>query len=156
MQKATRGSVRALARAWERGATNSIRANSIRACAALFLCGGTTAALAHHSFAMFDHVNRVTLAGTVTQFQWTNPHVFIELDVSNGNGGIKHYSIECASPNVLMRVGWKYSDVKKGDKITLLVNPLKNGDPGGMLETATLADGRVMSDSNPPGGTFTR
>jgi hypothetical protein len=130
--------------------------NSIRASWALLLAGGASAALAHHSFAMFDHVNRVTLSGTVTQFQWTNPHVFIELDVSDGNGGAKHYSIECASPNVLMRVGWKYSDVKKGDKVTLLVNPLKNGDPGGMLETATLADGRVMSDGNPPGGVFAR
>ena len=51
-----------------------------------------------------------------------------------------------------MRIGWKFSDVKKGDKVTLLINPLKNGDPGGMLETATLADGRMMSDGNPPGG----
>jgi len=118
---------------------------------------GAAAAQAHHSFAMFDHVNRVTLTGTVTQFQWTNPHVFIELDVPDGNGGgIKHYSIECASPNVLQRIGWKYTDVKKGDKVTLLINPLRNGAAGGMLETATLADGRVMSDGNPPGGTFAR
>ena len=113
-------------------------------------------AQAHHSFAMFDHVNRVTLAGTVTQFQWTNPHVFIELDVPDADGNIKHYSIECASPNVLQRIGWKYTDVKKGDKITLLINPLRNGAAGGMLETATLSDGRVMSDGNPPGGTFAR
>ena len=114
------------------------------------------AALAHHSFAMFDHVNRVTLVGTVTQFQWTNPHVFIELDVADDKGGVKHFSIECASPNVLQRLGWKFSDVKKGDRITLLVNPLRNGAAGGMLETATLSDGRVMSDGNPPGGTFAR
>jgi hypothetical protein len=122
---------------------------------AIVLAGVGTAA-AHHSFAMFDHVNRVTLSGTVTQFQWTNPHVFIELDVPDGNGGAKHYSIECASPNVLMRIGWKFSDVKKGDKVTLLVNPLKNGSAGGMLESATFTDGRVMSDGNPPGGTFAR
>jgi hypothetical protein len=125
--------------------------------ASLAILGGSARlADAHHSFAMFDHVNRVTLSGTVTQFQWTNPHVFIELDVPEGNGGLKHYSIECASPNVLMRVGWKFSDVKKGDKVTLLINPLKNGDPGGMLETATFADGRTMSDGNPPGGVFAR
>jgi len=150
MQSRSRGSIRA------QGARMRRAINSIRALWALLLAGGASGALAHHSFAMFDHVNRVTLSGTVTQFQWTNPHVFIELDVSDGNGGTKHYSIECASPNVLMRVGWKYSDVKKGDKVTLLVNPLKNGDPGGMLETATLADGRVMSDGNPPGGVFAR
>jgi hypothetical protein len=114
------------------------------------------AALAHHSFAMFDHVHRVTLAGTVTRFQWTNPHVFIELDVPDANGALKHYSIECASPNVLMRGGWKYTDVKLGDKVKLLINPLKDGTAGGMLEEATLADGRTLGDSNPPGGVFER
>jgi hypothetical protein len=114
------------------------------------------AALAHHSFAMFDHVHRITLAGTVTRFQWTNPHVFIELDVPDANGALKHYSIECASPNVLMRGGWKYTDVKLGDKVKLLINPLKDGTAGGMLEEATLADGRTLGDSNPPGGVFER
>jgi hypothetical protein len=111
---------------------------------------------AHHSFAMFDHVNRVTLAGTVSHFTWSNPHVFIELDVPDANGGSKHYSIECASPNVLTRAGWKFNDVKQGDKVTLLVNPLRDGSPGGMLETATIADGRTLSDSNPKGGVFER
>jgi hypothetical protein len=115
----------------------------------------STAALAHHSFAMFDHVNRITLTGVVTEFTWSNPHVFIELDVADGSA-IKHYSIECASPNVLTRVGWKFKDLKKGDKVTLLINPLKNGKPGGMLEEATLPDGRVLKDGNPPGGVFER
>ena len=114
------------------------------------------AATAHHSFAMFDHVNRITLAGTVTRFEWTNPHVYIELDVPDGKGGAKHYSIECASVNVLMRTGWKFTDVHKGDKVKLLVNPLKDGTAGGMLETATFADGRTLGDSNPPGGVFER
>ncbi len=114
------------------------------------------AATAHHSFAMFDHVNRVSLAGTVTRFEWTNPHVYIELDVPDGKGATKHYSIECASVNVLMRGGWKFTDIKKGDKVTLLVNPLKDGSAGGMLETATFADGRTLGDSNPPGGVFER
>ena len=114
------------------------------------------AATAHHSFAMFDHVNRITLAGTVTRFEWTNPHVYIELDVPDGKGGAKHYSIECASVNVLMRTGWKFSDVHKGDTVKLLVNPLKDGSAGGMLETATFADGRTLGDSNPPGGVFER
>jgi hypothetical protein len=114
-----------------------------------------TPVLAHHSFALFDHVNRVTVTGTVQKFDWSNPHVFIELDVSDGSN-VKHYSVECASPNVLTRVGWKYSDIKKGDKVTLLINPLRNGQPGGMLETATLSDGRTLSDGNPPGGVFQR
>ena len=111
---------------------------------------------AHHSFAMFDHVNRITLKGTVAKFEWTNPHVFIGLDIPDGKGGTKRYTVECASPNVLTRVGWKFNIIKPGDQITVLINPLKNGDPGGMLETATLADGRSLSDSNPPGGVFAR
>jgi hypothetical protein len=142
-----------MAKVWSFRARRALVAGAM-ASAIVLSAAGT--AFAHHSFAMFDHVNRVTLSGTVTQFQWTNPHVFIELDVPGGNGGVKHYSIECASPNVLMRIGWRFSDVKKGDKITLLVNPLKNGSAGGMLESATLTDGRVMSDGNPPGGTFAR
>jgi hypothetical protein len=113
-------------------------------------------ALAHHSFAMFDHINRVTVAGTVTDFQWTNPHVFIEMQVPDGKGGASHYTVECASPNVLMRVGWKFSMIKVGDKISALINPLRDGSKGGMLETVTLADGRTFTDSNPPGGVFER
>ncbi|HUK02619.1 MAG TPA: DUF6152 family protein [Steroidobacteraceae bacterium] len=112
-------------------------------------------ALAHHSFALFDHQNQVTVSGTVTKFDWTNPHVFIYLEVADG-AATKQYTVECASPNVLTRVGWKYSDIKKGDKVTLLINPLRNGQPGGMLEKATLADGRVLGDGNPPGGVFPR
>ena len=113
-------------------------------------------ALAHHSFAMFDHVNRVTLTGTVTDFQWTNPHVFIEMEVQDAKGDATHYTVECASPNVLTRVGWKFNLIKRGDKVTVLINPLRNGQPGGMLETVTLSDGRIFSDSNPPGGVFER
>ena len=115
-----------------------------------------TAGRAHHSFAMFDAVNRITLEGAVTKFEWTNPHAYIELDVADGNGGVKHYTIECASPNVLTRVGWKFNELKSGDKITLLVNPLKNGKAGGMLERATLPDGRSLGDGNPPGNRFDR
>ena len=120
------------------------------------LMAGGSPALAHHSFAMFDHVNRITVAGTVSDFQWTNPHVFVMLDVPDGKGGSKAYTVECASPNVLTRVGWKFNLIKRGDKISALINPLRNGSPGGMLETVTLGDGRTLSDSNPPGGVFER
>lgn len=110
---------------------------------------------AHHSFALFDHVNRVTVTGSVTKFDWSNPHVYLYLDVPDGTT-VKHYTIECASPNVLTRVGWKWNDVKQGDKVTVLINPFKSGQLGGMLESATLSDGRKLSDGNPPGGVFPR
>ena len=66
--------------------------------AARLALAGATPALAHHSFAMFDHVHRVTVAGTVTKFDWTNPHVYIELAAPDGKGGSARYTIECASP----------------------------------------------------------
>ena len=110
--------------------------------------------LAHHSFAMFDYEHRVTLTGTVSKFEWTNPHAYIEFDVASADGAAKHYSIECASPNVLTRLGWKFNELKSGDKVTILMNPLKNGKPGGMLERITLPDGRQLGDGNPPGGKF--
>ncbi len=117
--------------------------------------GSALPASAHHSFALFDHQNRITVTGTVVKFDWTNPHVFIQLEVPDGTA-TKHYTVECASPNVLTRVGWKFNDIKEGDSVTLLINPLRDGQPGGMLEKATLASGRELSDGNPPAGVFPR
>lgn len=103
-------------------------------------------ALAHHSFTMFDMTKRITLVGTLTSFEWTNPHAYIEIDVPGDDGQTKHWSIELGSPSILMSSGWKFSSLKKGDKVTLIVNPLKSGLAGGFLYTATLPDGRVLSN----------
>lgn len=108
------------------------------------------ALLAHHSFAMFDTARRQTLAGTVTAFEWTNPHVYIEVDVPDGPA-VKHWAIELGSPSILMRGGWKFSTIKKGDKVTAVVSPLRNGDPGSLLMRVTLADGRVLGNGGPAG-----
>ena len=105
---------------------------------------------AHHSFAMFDQTKRVTLAGSVAAFQWTNPHVIIEVDVPNTNGTVGLWTIELGSPSMLIRGGWKFSDLKRGDKIALVVNPLKQGDNGGLLVQVTLSDGRVLGNGAPP------
>ena len=107
------------------------------------------AAMAHHSFAMFDQTKQVTLTGNVTVFEWTNPHAYIEIDVPEENGAIKHWSVELGSPSILMQSGWKYKDVKHGDKVTVKISPLRDGKPGGLLIQATLADGRVLG--NGPG-----
>ncbi len=104
---------------------------------------------AHHSFSMFDMTKRVTLVGTVTSFEWTNPHSYIEIDVPSESGAVKHWSIELGSPSILQQSGWKFSSLKKGDKATLVINPLKNGQAGGFLSQATLPDGRVLG--NGPG-----
>jgi hypothetical protein len=106
-------------------------------------------ALAHHSFSMFDMEKRVTITGTVTAFEWTNPHTYIEIDVPDDKGAVKHWSIELGSPSILQQSGWKFSSLKKGDKATLIISPLKSGQSGGFLYNATLPDGRVLG--NGPG-----
>ena len=113
--------------------------------------------LAHHSFAMYDHDHQIKLAGTVTQFQWTNPHVYIEMDatVTGGaaamDGTVKHYTIECANPGILDRIGWKFNMIKVGDKITTIIAPLRTGEPGGLLKQVTLEDGRKFGNGGPAG-----
>jgi hypothetical protein len=104
---------------------------------------------AHHSFTMFDTTKALTISGTVTEFQWTNPHSYIEIDVPDESGAIKHWSIEMGSPSILQQSGWKFSSLKKGDKTTLIINPLKTGLAGGFLNQATLPDGKVLG--NGPG-----
>jgi len=119
--------------------------------AAIFaLVPGTTFPFAHHSFAMFDTSNPITISGTVTAFEWTNPHVYIEVDVPEGPA-TKHWAIELGSPSILMRGGWKFNTIKKGDKITAVVSPLRSGEPGSLLNRITLADGRVLGNGGPAG-----
>jgi hypothetical protein len=114
----------------------------------------TAAAFAHHSFAMYDSEHQIKLNGTVKTFQWTNPHVYIELDGHNvkvENAQNQHYTIECASPGILNRVGWKFNMVKAGDVITVIVAPLRTGEPGGLLKQITLPDGRKFGNGGPAG-----
>jgi len=111
-------------------------------CAAL----SVVPAFAHHSFTMFDMTKRLTLVGTVTSFEWTNPHAYIEIDVPDEKGVVKHWSIELGSPSILQQAGWKYSSIKAGDKLTLIISPLKNGQAGGFLSQVVFADGRVLNN----------
>lgn len=118
---------------------------------AIGMLSGAHALLGHHSFAMFDTAKTVMLSGTVTSFEWTNPHAYIEMDVpADARGGAaKHWSIEMGSPSILQQSGWKFKDLKVGDKVSVSLSPLRNGDPGGLLIQATLPDGRVLG--NGPG-----
>jgi hypothetical protein len=109
-------------------------------------------AVAHHSFSMFDFKKSVTISGMVTEFQWTNPHVYLEIDATNAAGVVTHYSIESASPSLLLKKGWKFSSVRREDKVTLLFFPLRNGGPGGFLSTVTFADGRKLDADYGLGG----
>jgi hypothetical protein len=113
-------------------------------CAVLVLSAGPT--FGHHSFAMFDSSKETSLQGTVKEFQWTNPHSFIELTTSNDAGGTDLWSIELNSPNNLKRQGWKSTSIKAGDKVRLMFNPLRDGRKGGLFISVTLPDGTVLGD----------
>jgi len=118
---------------------------------ALALAGTTFSAVAHHSFAMFDQTpaQRTTLKGKVSEFQWTNPHAFIQLEVAGANGKPEIWSIELNSPNNLKRQGWKSTSVKSGDQITLVTAPLRDMSEhkGGLFISLTLADGTVLKEA---------
>jgi Family of unknown function (DUF6152) len=126
-----------------------LRCTARLAMAGLLVTG--MSAQAHHSFAMFDHDHQIKISGTVTHFQWTNPHVYIDLDVPTDQGDLKHYTIECANPGILDRIGWKFNMIKVGDKITTIIAPLRTGEPGGLLKQVTLADGRKFENGGPAG-----
>jgi hypothetical protein len=99
---------------------------------------------AHHSFAMFDNTQSVTLHGKVTEYRWTNPHAFLEIDAEDGKGGIKHYTLELTSPNMMSRGGWTSRTVKPGDVVKAVMSPLRDGQPGGLLLVLTLPNGKEM------------
>ena len=122
--------------------------------AVVVLAGLASSALAHHSFAMFDQTTRLTLKGTVGEFQWTNPHAFIQLQVPAANGNTETWAIELNSPNNLKRQGWRATSLKSGDQVTLVTMPLRDmsDHKGGLFVSATLADGTVLSEAAFAGG----
>src|SRR5207248_9766811 len=89
------------------------------------------AALAHHSFAMFDQEHPMELKGTVTEFKFTSPHTFILLEVKGTDGGSTVWNLEGASPSALVREGWASKTLKSGDQLKMTIDPLRSGAPGG-------------------------
>ncbi len=106
---------------------------------------------AHHSFAMFNQREIMTLDGTVREFQWTNPHAFIEIETRHGNS-TRTWSIELNSPNNLTRQGWRRNSLRVGDRISLRMNPLRNNEPGGLFLDLRKADGTVLDSGLPKNG----
>ena len=106
-----------------------------------------TPAAAHHSFAPYEPTLQIKLSGMVTEFKWGNPHVYIEIDAPDEKtGGKRHWLIECASTSILNRAGWKFNMLKPGDKITIIVSPLRNGEPAALLKQITLASGAKFTN----------
>jgi hypothetical protein len=122
--------------------------------AGIALSLGSLPVFAHHSFAAeFDVKQPVALKGTVTKVEWTNPHVWIYMDVANESGAVEHWQCENGAPNALARMGWTRNSLKVGDQITVEGFRAKNDDKTANARHITLPDGRkVFSGSAEDGG----
>lgn len=111
---------------------------------AIAIMASAVPASAHHSFAMFDKNKTKSVTGVVEAFAWTNPHVMIDLAVPEKQSRTTRYRIESASVNILRREGWKVGAIKRGDRITVIFNPLRSGQSGGLLVKVIRADKSVL------------
>lgn len=107
-------------------------------------------ALAHHSYAMFDASRTILIEGTVKRWELTSPHANLFVTVTSADGTQQDWGMEAPGPAILLRAGWTKSTVKPGDKVTVELNPLRDGRTGGNMRKITLSDGRYLC-ANPPG-----
>jgi hypothetical protein len=117
----------------------------VAAAVTMVLSGATTVVMAHHSFAVFDLTAQKSIDGTVKKVDWTNPHVWVWVDVPTTAGGSETYAFEGMSPNFLARRGWSRTTLQTGMKVTVQFRPLKDGKPGGMLLSAKLPSGLLLT-----------
>jgi len=123
----------------------AVALSSLLSALGLALAGPATA---HHAFAMFDTNREVMLDGTVKEFQWTNPHTWVQLLVKDPSGKEVEWAIEGASPNNLARFGWTRNSLKAGDRVQAVVHPMKDGTIGGSLVKITV-NGQVVGAAKP-------
>lgn len=101
---------------------------------------------AHHSAAAYDIEKNVAVTGIIKSFRWKNPHTLISLEVTDADGTVVIWKFEGNGASNLVRNGWKRSMLKVGDRVTIHANPMKNGEPGGRLQGATLTDGSLIGE----------
>jgi hypothetical protein len=121
----------------------------LAAAAGLLLFSAATSA--HHGVAGYDMTKTITLHGSVTKFDWSNPHVVVYLDAKNESGEMQHWTIEFASPVHMARAGWSKSVMKTGDDITIDTHPSRNGAPVGISSTITFILKTVVNGQDLPG-----
>jgi len=119
---------------------------TLAVCAVAFATAGG-AAMAHHSFAMFNQEHPIEIAGTVVEFRYTSPHSFILVDVKGKDGASTVWNLEGPSPSILARDGMSAKTLKPGDELVLTIDPLRSGAPGGAwaLIKTKFKDGRSLS-----------
>ena len=116
--------------------------------ATTMICGVAASAWSHHSAAaVFDMDAQKTVTGVVKQVDWTNPHIWIWLDVQTASGQVETFGFEGMSPNFLARRGWTRSSLLPGMRIAVTFRPLRDGKAGGMFMTGKLEDGKVLTSA---------
>jgi len=108
-------------------------------------------AMAHHGVAGYDMTKTITVHGTVTKFDWSNPHVVVYVDAKNDAGEMQHWTIEFASPVHMVRAGWSKNSMKTGDEIVIDTHPSRNGAPVGISSTITFILKVVINGQALPG-----
>jgi hypothetical protein len=108
---------------------------------ALFIALPTSA---HHSFAIFDQNQLITRTGTVNDFEWINPHVWLHLDIADESGAVASWAFEGGSTGGLASLGWSPELFPEGAEITIGFRPMKDGSRGGQVMSVTLPDGRMI------------
>jgi hypothetical protein len=106
-------------------------------------------AFAHHGNAAYDYEKTITIKGTVTEYIWANPHVFLKLDAKDDSGTIQHWLIEAQNPVAQANAGWSKSTFKPGDEVLLDVMPVKNGQPIGRFRNRIVINGQVFKGEAP-------
>lgn len=115
--------------------------------AVLLLLSLAAPVAAHHATASFDMAKSMTVKGTVTGFDWTNPHVYIYVDVKDDRGNVEKWSVEMASTGMLARAGWRRDTVKAGDEITIIGNRARDGRPFLHLSKVVFANGQELAQN---------
>ncbi len=103
-------------------------------------------ASAHHSNAMFEKSQLRQVTVTVKEFQWTNPHVWIQVYLENDDGEREEWSIEGAGPNSLFRKGWRPNSFKPGDVVEIKFNPMRDGSNAALFVAARFSNGTTLGN----------
>lgn len=105
-----------------------------------------TPAWAHHSGAAeFDSNKKIDLTGVVTKVEWTNPHAHFYIDVKDAGGNVVNWNLELASPNVLIRNGWRRNSIKPGDTVSVTGIRAKDSPTYGNASVITFPDGHKLN-----------
>ena len=125
---------------------NPMKSRAILALVAAMAVAGP--ALAHHAFNMYDNAKYTPLTGTVKTWTWKNPHAMIDFVVDKPGGGAELWSVECSSPNIIGRKGWSMDSIKVGDKMPIVVHPMKDGSLYALMVKATTPRGETLKDKD--------